>query len=346
MLSWSGLPMPLRPASGAARVDGRRRGSIVWKLVWLVALWFLLSIDVAVAMSCKRPDRWPTPEEHQQLDIYVDQLRASRAALSAALHADPLLGPELKRFAQVGATLFDPRPGLPDIKPPIEEALKLAQEDELLALVLLWDREDLETEQRAQLIERWRDRGLPWTVLAAWPVDLRDAAERDRFVTALRESLALPINNPLAIRVRTLGIRYFELDEQYPEPQLADALRAVYPGCSPGVSASGLITASALEVTTLALRYSLLNQECGALAVELEEVCTLWLARLRRESFLHWGEALEEERAERLSERIDVCGPLALLRAVQDHYGDWEAAEAHLLDCVPPAARTTDRAPE
>jgi hypothetical protein len=341
--SWSGLPMPVRRASGAVRVDARR-GARVWNPAWLLMLVLLLSVDIAVAMSCKRPDRWPTPEEHKQLDIYVDQLRASRAALSAALHADPLLGPELRRFARIGATLFDPRPGLPDIKPPIEESLKLAQEDELLALVLLWDREDLGTEQRAQLIERWRSRGLPWTVLAAWAVDLRDAAERDRYIAVLRESLALPINNPLALRVRTLGIRYFELEEQYPEPQLADALRAVYPGCNHGVSARGLIAASAFEITTLALRYSLLKQECGELAVELEEICTLWLARLRRESFLHWGE--EEERAERLSERIDVCGPLTMLRAVQDHYGDWEAVEARLHDCVPVTAEATDRAPD
>lgn len=89
--------------------------------------------------------------------------------------------------------------------------MQLAQEDELLTLVLLFDRQDLEPELRSQLIERWRAQGLPWTVLAAWPVDLEDATDRRRFAAELHESLVLPINNPLAVRARTLGIRYFEL---------------------------------------------------------------------------------------------------------------------------------------
>lgn len=344
MPSWSGLPMPLRRGSSAVRIDAAcQRVSKLRNPLWLLALCLLLSVDVAATISCRQPEREPTAEEREQLFAHENQLRASRAALSAALRADPLLGPELESFARVGMTRLDPL--AEDIDPPIEEALQLAQEDELLALALLWDREDLEPEQRSQLIERWRAQGLPWTVLAAWPADLEDAADRRRFAAVLQESLSLPINNPLAIRVRTLGIRYFELVDQYREPQLPEALLPVKPGCDHGWLVQVLFLASAINVATVAVRFEFLENECSEPAVELEEICTLWSERLRRESFEGWTKSLDEEGAELLLER-NVCGYGALLRAIQDHYGDWEAVEARLHDCVPPAAKTTDRAPE
>lgn len=105
MPSWSRLPTPLRPGSGAVWIDAAcQRVSKLRNPLWLLALWLLLSVDVAVAMSCRPPEREPTAEEREQLFAYENQLRARRAELSAALRADPLLGPELRRFAQVGMT--------------------------------------------------------------------------------------------------------------------------------------------------------------------------------------------------------------------------------------------------
>lgn len=339
------LSMPAPPELGAVRMDAARRGALrAWNPVWLLAL--LLWASGAMSMSCRPPDRQPTGEEREQLDVYARQLNARDAALSMALRADPLLGPTLDRFAQIGVTQFDPIAEDLDVLPPIEDALRLAQEDELLALTALTRAEDLDAAQRRGIIERWRARGLPWTVLAAWPADLEDAAVRRRFAAVLRESLDLPINNPLSIRVRTLGIRYFELLEQHPVPQLPKALRAVYPGCGHDWKTEWAALNYSHEVSTLALRHSFLKQECGAPAVELEEICTLWSERLRRESFEGWAESLDGERDFDLTERIDVCGYGALLRAVQEHHGDWDAVEARLLDCVPPAAEATDHAPD
>lgn len=344
MPSWSGLPMPLRPASGALRMGAVRRVALLaTNPVCLLVL--LLWASGAMSMSCKPPDRQPTAEEREQLDVYKRQFTARDAALSAALRADPLLGPTLARFAQIGLTMFDPIAERPDIPPPIEDALLLAQEDELLALITLTRAEDLDETQRRGIIERWRAQGLPWAVLAAWPADLGEAEDRQRFAAVLRESLNLPINNPLATRVRTLGIRYFELVEQHPEPRLSDALRAVHRGCGVVWKAEWFAAISVPEVTTLPLRYLFLKQECDEPAAELEEICTLWSERLRRESFEGWAEALDGWRGNDLSERIDVCGHSALLRAVQNHYGNWEAVEARLRDCVP-VAEATDRAPE
>lgn len=346
MPSWSGLPMPQRPGSGAVRIDAAcERVSKARRPVWLLALW-LFSVDIALAMSCKPPDRQPTAEEREQLDVYERRLNARDAALSAALRGDPLLGPTLERFAQIGVTLPDPTGKDPDVLPPIEDALRLAQEDELLALIALARAEDLNEAERRGIIERWRAQGLPWTALAAWPADLEKAADRQRFAAVLQESLDLPINNPLAIRVRTLGIRYFELVEQHPVPQLPEALWAVYPGCIHGWRAEFVAASVSLEVTTLPLHYLFLQQECSEPHGELEVICTSWSERLRRESFEGWADSLDGQRGNDLSERIDVCGPLALLRAVQDHHGDWEAVEARLLDCVPPAAEAADRAPD
>lgn len=347
MPSWSGLPMPLRPGSGAVRIDAAcERVSKLRRPVWLVVLCLLLSVDVAATISCRQPEREPTAEEREQLFAHENQLRASQAALSAALRADPLLGPELRRFARVGMTLFDPL--AEDADPPIEEALKLAQEDELLALVLLWDRHDLDAGQRAKLIERWRAQGLPWTVLAAWPVDLEDATDRRRFAAELRESLTLPINNPLAVRARTLGIRYFELADQHPKPQLSEALLAVQPSCDRQSFVVGVIAALSLEVTIVAVQFGLLQDDCMDPPIELDEICTLWSKRLQRETLFGWIKSIdpEGERAERLSERIEACGPLTMLHAFQDHYGDWDAVEARLRDCVPVAAEAADRAPD
>lgn len=345
MLSWSGLPMPLRPASGAPRMGAVRRVALMASNpVWLLVL--LLWGSGAMAMSCKPPDRQPTAKEREQLNVYKRQLDTRDAALSVALRADPLVGPALERFAQIGLTLFDPIAEDPDDRPPIADALLLAQEDELLALITLARAEDLDATQRRGIIERWRAQGLPWTVLAAWPADLEKAADRRRFAAALRESLDLPINNPLAIRVRTLGIRYFELLEQHPVPQLPESLSPVYPPCRHGWRTELVAATLSLDISSLPLSYQFLRSECSEPAAELEEICTLWSERLRRESFEGWAESLDGERDYDLTERIDVCGHGALLRAVQDHYGDWDAVEARLRDCVPVAAEATDRAPE
>lgn len=109
------------------------------------------------------------------------------------------------------------------------------------------------------------------------------------------------------------------------------------------------MTASfSFEVTTVPLHFDLFQGACIEPPIELEDVCALWSGRLRREGIFGWMESIEldEERREVLDQRIEACGPLALLRAVQDHHGDWEAVESRLRDCVPVAAEATDRTPD
>lgn len=308
---------------------------------WIaVVLSLLLRVDTAAALSCKPPERAPTAEEHQQLAVFYGQRDAARKALNTALRADPVLSLIVEKLEQVG--WYFPYATQPAVLPPLKKALRLAREDELLALALLQAREDLGEAQRRQLIEHWQDRGLPWTVLASEPVNPDDPADRARLAAALRESLALPLNNALAVRVRELGIRYFELVERHPEPELSEALSAVDPSCSrEWVVTHITIGLSALNITALPVRYGFIEAECEMPAVEFAEICERWTERLKAELPDFMQEPFDAEREAFFDERVETCGLAALLRAIQAHYGDWPQIEAQLRDCKPAGGAVT-----
>jgi hypothetical protein len=331
------------PIRNPVRVRARRSSRWTgWPFV--VVVFLLLWMDTAVATKCKTPERAPTAEEREQLAEFYRQREAALAALSAALHADPVLGPQLGGLKRVGWHYFDPLAQEPDPDASTDEALRLAGQDELLALVLLQSREDLGAAQRRQIIARWQDRGLPWTVLAAGPVDLSNAADRARYIDVLQQSLALPLNNALAVRVRELGMRYFELEERHREPQLSAALRAVSGTCMDWRWAvrSG-IAALTLEATTIGLRGELIEDMCNPPDIELEAICARWAAKLRTESFVDWVQSLDPELSEPLWGAFSDCGPVTLLRTVQAHHGDWPQVAARLRNCKPaPTAESED----
>lgn len=324
------------PVCSPVRVRRLRRSS--WRTGWpqVIAVFLLLWMDMAAAMKCKTPERAPTAEEQAQLAEFYRQREAALAALSAALHADPLLGPQLGGLRRVGWHYFDPLAQKPDPEASIDEALSLAGQDELLALVLLQSRADLGAAQRRQIVERWQHRGLPWPVLASGPVDLSDPADRARYIDVLQQSLALPLNNALAVRVRELGMRYFELEEGHPEPQLSAALRAVSGTCMDWRWAvrSGIASVT-LEATTMAVRANWFEKECDPPDIVLEAICAQWAAKLRAESFVDYVQSLEPERSEPLWGTLSDCGPATLLRTVHAHPGDWPQVEARLRHCKP-----------
>lgn len=329
------MAVPIRISAGvraASRPQQRRR--TVWPL--LVVVFLLLWVDLAAAMKCKTPERTPTAEEREQLVEFYRQREAALAGLSDALHADPLLGPQLGGLKRVGWHYFDPLAQEPDPDASTDEALRLAEQDELLALLLLQSRGDLGEVQRQKIIERWQHRGLPWAVLAAGPVDLSHAADRARYIDVLHQSLALPLNNALAVRVRDLGMRYFELEERHPEPQLSAALQAVSGSCMDWRWAvrSGIASLT-LEATTIGLRGDFIEEMCNLPDIELEGICSQWASKLRAESFVDWVQSLDPDRSEPLWGAFSDCGPLTLLRTVQDYHGDWPQVEARLRNCKP-----------
>lgn len=326
--------MPACPASGAVLMDAARR--VAWNPLWLLAL--LLSD--AMATSCW-PNRKPTAEERAQLADFQQQWEANRQDFHEVLRADPMLGPLSDGVERIDGLMTS---STSDPDPRIDA---WAGQEELFDLALVLGHEDLHPQLRQRIHERWKERGLPWTVLAAEPVDLDDADDRARYATVLRESLALPLNNALAIRARKLGIRYFELKQQYPDPTLPEALQAVSCGfLQHDVMQQFGIALAALDVTTPGLGWTgVLGDVCVEPLPELDAVCAQWSAKLKRESLAYRLHSDEADVVFRFEDHLEACGPATLLRAVQDHHGDWEAVEARLRDCVP-VAEATDRAPD
>lgn len=342
MPSWSGLPMPLRPGSGAVRIDAAcQRVSKLRRPVWLLAM--LLWASGAMAWGCW-PEREPTAEERKQLADFQQLREANHQDFHEAMRADPLLSPLSEAMERLDGLMES---STPDPDPRIDA---WSGQDELLdlALALVLAQEELHPQLRQRIHQRWQERGLPWTVLAAEPVDLDDVVDRARYETALRESMALPLNNPLAIRARELGIRYFELKQQYPDPTLPEALQAF--SCRvlqhDAMQQFGIVLA-ALDATTLGLgQTGVLGEVCVEPLPELDAVCSQWSAKLKRESLAYRVESDEADVMFDFEDHLEACGPATLLRAVQDHHGDWDAVEARLRDCMPVAAEVADRAPD
>jgi hypothetical protein len=161
-----------------------------------------------MALSCAPPDRQPTDAEREQWTAFLEQRQRHQAALRQALRSDPLLEPVLRQLETAGIVTLDSLRGSdgPLDDGPAAADLEDAMTNELTALLLTRSMLDSGAAPVARrLIEHWQHRGLPWTVLAAVPVDPESPEDRQRMARQLRESLDLSLNTPLASQLRALG---------------------------------------------------------------------------------------------------------------------------------------------
>lgn len=334
-----------RHASGVDLRSGRSEGTARVELAggrWrshagaaLLALLLLVHASAVMALSCTPPDRQPTDAEREQWTAFQDQRQRHRAALLEAVRSDPLLGPVLQQLETVGRVTLDPRRDSND--PPVIGStadLGDAMTNELAALLLMQSTLDSgDAPQVARrLIAHWKDRGLPWTVLAAYPVDPDAPEDRQRVARQLRESLDLPLNTPLASQIRALGIRYFELEARYPEPAFPRSLQAAYVDCDMRPIIRRQLFEAALDVVNFSLREHL---HCDFQQPDWVDACEAWLEKLDRESPLFWSKCQDwdDQRCDHFHDRYEACGPLQVLRAIQTHPADWRQAAALLRDC-------------
>lgn len=314
----------------AALTGGRWRSPAA-----LLAVWLWVHATTAMALSCAPPDRQPTDAEREQWSAFLEQRQRHQAALRQALRSDPLLEPVLRQLETAGIVTLDSLRGSdgPLDDGPAAADLEDAMTNELTALLLTRSMLDSGAAPVARrLIEHWQHRGLPWTVLAAVPVDPESPEDRQRMARQLRESLDLSLNTPLASQLRALGIRYFEIEARYPEPAFPHSLRAAYVDCDMRPIIRRQLFEAALDVVNFSLREHL---ECDFRQPEWVKACESWLEKLDRESPLYWSECQDwdDPRCEHFHDRYEACGPLQVLRAIQAHPADWRRAAALLRDC-------------
>jgi hypothetical protein len=204
---------------------------------WLLALFAALASAPALATKCTMPGPDlppPTAAEQRLLDAHEMAVQRTELDRQSAIAADPLLGP-----------LVEPWEILQDDDVTAEAKTVLLrpwlQRDEIMALFLvsgaigeLYDDEESPHPmvQIDALAQRWRAGAPLWSLLIAmkqWQAGADAATDQ-----SLREFVArIGQSGRLSVTVRRLGLRWFGLLRQLPEPEHPLPDRAY--GCSDAI---------------------------------------------------------------------------------------------------------------